>query len=111
MSIYRFNMREESVALGQALVAFTVVMLIMIGIAGTVYRVIAPDGWIVSAFDRGLGNGLAALGLVGLLAALLWMKGGGNAFAKRSTATEVVVAGFAGLGALFLLQGVLSSLQ
>ena len=62
MSIYRFNMREESVALGQALVAFTVVMLIMIGIAGTVYRVIAPDGWIVSAFDRGLGNGLAALG-------------------------------------------------
>ncbi|KPK07339.1 MAG: hypothetical protein AMJ64_06790 [Betaproteobacteria bacterium SG8_39] len=110
MSIYRFNMREESVALGQALVAFTVVMLIMIGIAGTVYRVIAPDGWIVSAFDRGLGNGLAALGAIGLLAGLLWMKGGANAFAKRSTSTEVVVAGFAGLGVLFLLESVLNSL-
>ena len=38
MSSYRFNMRDDSVALGQALVAFMVVMLIMIGIAGTVYR-------------------------------------------------------------------------
>ena len=49
MSIYRFSMREESQALTQALVAFFVVMLIMIGIAGTVYRVIAPDGWLADA--------------------------------------------------------------
>jgi len=110
MSFYRFSMREESVALGQAVVAFMVVMLIMVGIAGTIYRAIAPDGWIVSAFDRGLGNGLAALGAIALLVALLWMKGGPNAFAKRSTATEVVVIGFAGLGALFLLQSAFSSL-
>ena len=32
------------------------------------------------------------------------------AFAKRSNATEVVVLGFAGLGVLFLLQGVFNSL-
>jgi hypothetical protein len=111
MSSYRFNMRDDSVALGQALVAFMVVMLIMIGIAGTVYRMIAPDGWIVSAFERGLGNGLAALAAIALLGGLLWLKGGRNAFAKRSTATEVVVIGFAGLGVLFLLQGVLNSLS
>ncbi len=110
MSSYRFNIRDQSMALAQALVAFMVIMLIMAGIAGTVYRAIAPDGWIVSAFDRGLGNGLAALGAIALLVALLWMKGGRNAFAKRSTATEVVVMGFAGLGALFLLQSAFSSL-
>lgn len=110
MSFYRFNMREETVALGQALVAFTVVMLIMIGIAGTVYRVIAPDGFIVEAFNRGLGNGLAAIGSIGLLAALLWLKRGATAFAKRSNATEIIVMGFAAVGALFLLQSVLNSM-
>jgi len=110
MSFYRFNMREETAALGQAVVAFAVVMLIMIGIAGTVYRMIEPDGWIASAFNRGLGNGLAATGSIGLLAALLWLKRGATAFAKRSNATEIIIMGFAAVGALFLLQSVLTGM-
>ena len=110
MSIYRFSLREESVALAQALVAFTVVMLIMVGIAGTVYRMIAPDGWIADAFSRGTVNGLVGLCAIALLCSLLWLKRGATAFAKRSNATEAVVLGFAGVGALFLLQGVLNTL-
>lgn len=110
MSFYRFNMREETAALGQAVVAFAVVMLIMVGIAGTVYRLIEPDGWIASAFNRGLGNGLTAIGSVALLAALLWLKRGATAFARRSNATEIIVIGFAAVGALFLLQSVLNGM-
>lgn len=103
MSFYRFNMRDETQALAQALVAFGMVMLIMIGIAGTVYRVIAPDGWIVQAFERGLGNGLATLSVIALLAASLWLRGGKAVLAKRSKLIEMIVIGFAGAGALFLL--------
>jgi len=110
MSMVRFSVRDETVALGQALIAFAVVMLIMIGIAGTVYRMIAPDGWIAGAFNRGVISGLVAICAIGLLAGLLWFKRGTTAFAMRSNATEIVVMGFAGVGALFLLQGLLNNL-
>jgi len=103
-------MREESQALTQALIAFAMVMLIMIGIAGTVYRVIAPDGWLAEAFNRSLASGLIALCSLGLVAALLWLKRGNTLFAQRSKAAEIVVMGFAGVGALFLLQSALGSM-
>jgi len=110
MSIYRFSMREESQALTQALVAFFVVMLIMIGIAGTVYRVIAPDGWLADAFSRGFVSGLLTLSALGLMAALLWLKRGNTVFAKRSRVAEMIVMGFAGAGALYLLQAMLGNM-
>jgi len=110
MSMLRFNMRDETVALGQALIAFAVVMLIMVGITGTVYRMIAPDGWIASAFNRGVISGLVAICSIGLLAGLLWFRRGAAAFAKRSNATEIIIIGFAGAGALYLLQSVLNNL-
>ena len=110
MSIYRFSMREESQALTQALVAFCVVMLIMIGIAGTVYRVIAPDGWLADAFNRGFVSGLLSLTAIGLLFGLLWLKRGNTLFAKRSRVAEIIVMGFAGAGALYLLQAMLGNI-
>lgn len=100
----RFNLRDESWALAQALFGFAMVMLIMVGIAGTVYRVIAPDGWIVQAFNRGVASGLLTVGVVGLLAMLAWTKRGSTLYARRSTAVEMIVLGLAGVGALFLVQ-------
>jgi hypothetical protein len=108
--LYRFNTREESQALVQALVAFVMVMLIMIGIAGTVYRVIAPDGWIAQAFNRSALSGVVALCSIGIVAGMLWLKRGNTLFAKRNKVTEMIVMGFAGLGALFLAQSVVTSL-
>lgn len=110
MSMYRFNVREESNALVQALIAFAMVMLIMIGIAGTVYRIIAPDGWIAQAFNRSALSGFAALCTIGVIAGMLWLKGSKSIFARRNKLTETVIAGFAGLGALFLLQSVISAI-
>lgn len=106
MSMYRFNAREESHALVQALVAFVMVMLIMIGIAGTVYRIIAPDGWIAQAFNRGALSGLAALSVLAIFSGMLWVKGTKSIFAKGNKLVETVIVGFAGLGVLFLLQAV-----
>ena len=110
MSMYRFNAREESHALVQALIAFVMVMLIMIGIAGTVYRLIAPDGWIAQAFNRGALSGLVALSVIAILGGMVWVKGSKSIFAKRNKLSEVVVTAFAGLGALFLLQSVISAI-
>ena len=102
--MHRFNLREETWALAQALFGFAMVTLIMIGITGTIYRVIAPDGWIVQAFNRGVASGLLVVGALGLVALLAWTKRGAALYARRSTAVEVFVLGLAGIGALFLIQ-------
>lgn len=107
--LYRINTREESHALVQALVAFVMVILIMVGIAGTAYRIIAPDGWIAQAFNRSALSGVVALSTLAIVAGMLWLQRGKTLFAKRNKASEMVVMAFAGLGALFLLQAVLNS--
>jgi hypothetical protein len=81
----------------------------MIGIAGTVYRVIAPDGWLAQAFNHGMLNGLVSLCAVGLLAGLLWMKRGNALIARRSKLVETVIVGFAVAGTVYLLQPILSN--
>ena len=50
-------------------------MLVVTGVAGTIYKVMAPDGWIAGTFGRSTSAGLAALGSVTLLAGLAWLSG------------------------------------
>lgn len=104
-----FKLRQETWALAQALVAFGVVMLVMLGITGMIYRVIAPDGWIAQAFSRSLSAGLTTLCALAVISALVWF-GGPSARSKHSTAFEMVVMGLAGAGAIFLLQAGLNGM-
>ena len=103
------KLRHETWALAQALVAFAMVMLVMLGIAGMIYRVIAPDGWIAQAFSRSLAAGLTTLCALAVIGALVWF-GGPSARNKHSTAFELVVMGLAGAGAIFLLQAGLNGM-
>jgi len=98
-----FKLRQETWALAQALIGFAMALLVMLGIAGMIYRVIAPDGWIAQAFSRSLSDGLTALVVLGVIGALVWLTGP-TVHGKRSTAIELVVVSLAGAGALFLLQ-------
>ena len=104
-----FKLREESWALTQALVGFGIVMLVMIGITGMIYRVIAPNGWIAESFGRSLSAGLTALVTLGVIGALVWNTGP-TQHGKHSTSIELVVLGIAAAGALFLLQAGLNSM-
>lgn len=104
-----FKLRQESWALAQALVGFGVVILVMVGITGMIYRVIAPDGWVAQAFSRSLSAGLTSLVALGVIGALVWLSGP-TTRGRHSTSIELVVMGFAGAGVLFLLQAFLNSM-
>lgn len=64
------KIKHEVHALAQVLFGFVVVALVMVGIGGTIYKVISPDGWIAQAFGRGASAGAAALGSLLLIVAL-----------------------------------------
>lgn len=48
-------------------------LLVVTGVVGTIYNVVAPDGWISDAFHRSTPAGLALLGVVGVLGMFAWM--------------------------------------
>jgi hypothetical protein len=76
-------------------------VLVVTGVAGTVYKVMAPDGWVAGAFGRSTSAGLAALGSVTLLVALAWLSRGW-AIRERNRRADLFVYSFAVAGFLYL---------
>ena len=44
-----------------SLVGFAVAVLVMLGIGGTVYKLVAPGGWLAQLFGRSIAGGLGAI--------------------------------------------------
>jgi hypothetical protein len=95
--------QEVSVA-AQVLVGFVIVVLVTLGIGGTIYKVISPDGWIAVAFGRSLSAGAAALGSLMLIAGLAWFSRGWTAPRARNRFSDLLVYTFAGAGIVYLGQ-------
>ena len=55
------SLKTETVSLAQAGAGFLLTVLVMAGIAGTVYKVIAPGGWIAEAFGYSVEAGFSVL--------------------------------------------------
>jgi hypothetical protein len=78
-----------------------VLVLVVSGVAGTAYKVLAPDGWIAAAFDRSTTAGLAAIGAVGLVGTLAWISRG-VAIRGRNRYAEAFVYAFATAGLVYV---------
>lgn len=98
------KVKHEVHAVAQVLYGFAVVALVMLGIGGTVYKVIAPSGWIAEAFGRSMSAGAAALGSLVLIAALAWFSRGWRSPRSRNRTAELLVYTFAAAGMLYLAQ-------
>ena len=98
------KVKPEVYALMQALVGFAVLILVLAGIGGTIYKVISPDGWVTQAFGRSLSAGAAALGSLLIVVGLAWFSRGWTTPRTRSRFPELLVLTFAGAGLLYLAQ-------
>lgn len=94
-------LRQELGALAQTGASLGIVVLVLMGIGGTVYKFISPDGWIAAAFGRSLSAGAAALGSLGMIAALAWFSRGSPR--ARSRLSDLLLYTFAAAGLVYLL--------
>lgn len=76
-------------------------VLVVTGVAGTIYKTMSPDGWIASAFGQSASAGFATLGSLLLLLALSWFSRGW-ALRQRNHYADAFVYVFAAIGSLFL---------
>jgi hypothetical protein len=65
-------LKHEFGSVGQLTVGVALLGLVLIGIGGTIYKVISPEGWVAHAFGRSVSAGVAALGSLLMIAGLAW---------------------------------------
>ena len=98
------QIREELSSLREVGLGFVVVLLVLMGISGTIYKLIAPNGWIAQAFGRSLSAGAAALGSLLMVTALAWFSRGRGSGRTRQRYADLVVYTFAAAGVVYLAQ-------
>src|SRR2546427_10248320 len=102
MNLNALKHKEEIYALGQYLLGFVVVGLVLVGIGGTIYKVISPDGWIALAFGRSLSAGAASLGSLIMIAGLAWFSRGWDSPPHRNPFFDLLGFSLASAGRPFL---------
>jgi hypothetical protein len=98
----QLKLRQDLHGLAQATMGFAIVVLVVTGIGGTIYKVMSPDGWIAQAFGRSLSVGFAALGSLCMIGALAWYSRGWSAPATGSRVSNAIVYMFAAAGIIYL---------
>jgi hypothetical protein len=93
----------ETPVLFQALAGFAISACVLVGIGGTIYKLIAPEGWFVQAFGHGFGLGAALFASILGAAAVVWALPGWMP-SQRARISDAVVYGFAAAGLLYLGQ-------
>ena len=76
-------------------------VLVMTGVAGTIYKLTSPDGWIAGAFGRSISAGFAALTALLAVIAFAWFSRG-FALRLRNRHADLFVYTFAAAGFLYL---------
>src|SRR2546426_10847347 len=98
MDLHELKLKQEMYALAQSLIGFVIVGLVLVGIGGTIYKVISPDGWVALAFGRSLSAGAASLGSLILIAGVGWVFRGWNSPQYRNRFFHLLVLSFAAAG-------------
>ena len=96
--------RQDYRVLIQTVIGFVVLAFLMIGVGGTIYRIIAPDGWLVQVFGAGVTAGTAVLLSLLALAALSWFAREWVSAYQNTRLADVLIYVFAGAGVVYLAQ-------
>lgn len=90
-------------SLAGSLLGLGILVLVMLGISGTIYKVVSPDGLVAGLFGKSISVGLVALGSLTLIGLCAWFTGALSSYRSRDWLSNVVVYGSAAVGMVYLL--------
>ena len=88
-------------AIARTVLGFALLSLVVMGVGGTIYKLMAPDGILAMAFGRSVSAGLAILGGAGVVTFLVFLSRGW-AIRERNRRADLFVYAFAATGFLYL---------
>ena len=99
------KLKHEFSALAQVLFGIGILTLVLVGIGGTIYKVMSPEGWLAQAFGRSLSAGAAALGALIVVGLLAWFsRSVTSSHDTRNRVADLLVYAFAAAGIVYLSQ-------
>lgn len=104
MENVRLKPVSDTAAFFQALAGFAIAALVMLGVGGTVYHLVAPGGWLAQVFGRSLAGGMAAILAFLIIGVCAWLTRGWISVKSRNRYSELFVYAFAGAGALYVIE-------
>ena len=100
MDLTDVKFKQEALSLAQATLGFVVAACVLAGICGTIYKLIAPDGWLAWAFAKSISAGAVTLASLVFIAGLAWFSGGSPRL--RTRLSDFIVYGFAVAGFFYI---------
>lgn len=94
----------DTIAFFQMLAGCAVAVLVMLGVGGTFYNVVAPNGWLAQILGWHAAGGLVAMVALATIGATLWMLSERIPAASRGRFSELFVYMVATAGGLYILQ-------
>jgi hypothetical protein len=98
------KLKPEAYSTLYAVVGCGVLALVLVGVCGTIYKMISPGGWITQAFGYAVSAGSAVLVSLAMIALLAWFSHGRFSPRGRNRHAGLFVYGFALAGIVYLLQ-------
>jgi hypothetical protein len=93
------NIRQSTHGLGQALFGFGILIFMLVGLSGTLYKLLAPGGWLSQMFGHSISTGMAVLAGLGFIGLVAWFSQGRAT--TRSHFSDVFVYGFTIAGLVY----------
>ena len=98
------NVKQGASGLLQTLLGGAMLVLVTLGVAGSIYKAIAPNGWIAMAFGQSISAGTAVLGSLCVVIALAWFSRVYNSPRRRNRHAGLFVYFFGAAGLVYALQ-------
>ena len=95
---------SDTSAFFHAIAGAAIAVLVMLGVGGTVYKLVAPGGWLAVAFGRSVAGGLAAVLALLIIGVCAWLTRDLFSVRARNRHSEAFVYGFAAVGAIYAVQ-------
>lgn len=98
------TVKQEASSAIQTLIGFAALALVPLGVAGTIYKAISPNGWVTQAFGQSISAGTAVLASLGVVLALAWFSRVYSSPRRRNRHAGLFVYFFGAAGFIYAVQ-------
>lgn len=88
----------------QTLIGLVLLALVPLGVAGTIYKAISPDGWVAQMFGQSISAGTAVIGSLAVVMAMAWFGRAYTSPRRRNRNAGLFVYFFSAAGFIYALQ-------
>ena len=104
MQIESAKVKQEASAALQSVLGVVVLALVPLGVGGTIYKAISPNGWVTQMFGQSISAGTAVLGALAVVIGLAWFSRVYSSPRRRNRQAGLFVYFFSAAGLIYALQ-------